>query len=71
MCVASLKSMTVAMKAQRALSKDNISCEIIRLEPSMTKNGCAYGIKFNCLSLYSVQNALNTNKIKYSEIISL
>ncbi len=71
MCVASLKSMTIAIKAQKALSKENISCEIIRLEPSMTKKGCAYGIKFNCLSLYAVENALNSNKIKYSEIISL
>ena len=71
MCVASLKSMTIAIKAQKALSKSNIFSEIIKLEPNMTKKGCAYGIKFDCLSLYSVQNALNNNNDKYTEIISL
>lgn len=71
MCVASLKSMTIAIKAQKALNKEGIASEIVRLEPNMTKKGCAYGIKFSCLSLYSVQNALDSNRIRYSEIISL
>ena len=50
MCVASLKSMTYAIKAKRILQEIGIDSEIIKLEPHMTHNGCAYGIKFNCLN---------------------
>lgn len=71
MCVASLRSMTMALKAQKVLNEAYISSEIIKLEPYMTKKGCAYGIKFNCMDVYSVENALNENRVKYTQIIRL
>ncbi|MBQ3040909.1 MAG: DUF3343 domain-containing protein [Clostridia bacterium] len=71
MCVASLKSMTYALKAKRALAEANISAEIIKLEPRMTHNGCAYGIKFDCINLNSVTDALMRRRINYTEIINL
>lgn len=71
MCVASLKSMTYALKARRALVENGIEAEIIKLEPNMTHNGCAYGIKFNCVDLYSVKDALTKKKVNYTEIINL
>lgn len=71
MCVASLKSMTIAIKAQRALNEKLINSEIINLEPSMTRKGCAYGIKFSCMDLNLVENALKSKRIKYTEIINL
>lgn len=71
MCVASLKSITYAMKAKKALTESGIDAEIIRLEPHMTHNGCAYGIKFNCINLYSVKDALTKKHVNYTEIINL
>ena len=71
MCVASLKSITLAMKAKRTLNKYNIRSEVIKLDPDMTPKGCAYGIEFDCLSLYSVTDVLNKSRINYSEIINL
>lgn len=71
MCVASLKSMTTALKAKKALIEAFIDCEIIKLEPNMTKKGCAYGIKFDCMNIYSVENVLNDKRVKYSEIFRL
>ncbi len=71
MCVASLKSMTVALKAKKALNEAYIDCEIIKLEPYMTKRGCAYGIKFDCINIYSAENVLNKNRVKYTEIFRL
>ena len=71
MCVASLKSMTTAIKAKKALNEFYIDCEIIKLEPNMTKKGCAYGIKFDCINTYSVENVLNEKRVKYSEIFRL
>ncbi len=71
MCVASLRSMTYAIKAKKALSAFDIEAEIVTLEPQMTHNGCAYGIKFDCVNLYSVQDALSKKHINYTEIINL
>lgn len=71
MCVASLKSMTIAIKAKKALNDAYINCEIINLEPHMTKKGCAYGLKFDCINMYTVIDILNSKKIKYTQIIRI
>ena len=71
MCVASLKSITVALKAKKALEESYIDCEIIKLESSMTKKGCAYGIKFNCININSLENVLKKKKVNYTEIFRL
>ena len=70
MCIASLRSMTLAIKAKKALNQANIFVEIVKLDPNMTKKGCAYGINFNCLDLIKVQDVLNRNQVKYSEILN-
>lgn len=70
MCIASVKSMTYALKAKRALASHYINSEIIKLDSSVTKNGCAYGVKFDCINLYSAENALKSQNIKYSQILS-
>ncbi len=70
MCIASVKSMTYALKAKRALASYYINSEIIKLDSSITKNGCAYGVKFDCINLYSAENALKSQNIKYSQILS-
>ena len=43
MCIASVRSMTHAIKAKKALDSYDINSEIIRLEPHMTKKGCGFG----------------------------
>jgi hypothetical protein len=63
--------MTMAIKAQKALMDAYIDCEIIKLEPNMTKKGCAYGIKFDCINIYSATNVLNQKRVKYTEIFRL
>ena len=67
MCVASLKSMTIALKAKKALEESYIDCEIIKLEPNMTKKGCAYGIKFNCVNINSLENVLKKKRVMIPE----
>ncbi|MBQ8392644.1 MAG: DUF3343 domain-containing protein [Clostridia bacterium] len=71
MCVASVRSITHAIKAKKALEGLDIKCDIIKLEPYMTKKGCAYGVQFQCVNLYSAKDALDKKSVKYSEIISL
>lgn len=70
MCIASLKSMTYALKAKRTLANYYINSEIIKLDSDMTKNGCAYGVKFDCMNLYAAENALKSHNINYSQILT-
>ena len=69
MCITLLKSMTYALKAQKALANYYINSEIVKLDSTGLKKGCAYGVKFDCINLYSAENALKKNNIKYSQII--
>jgi hypothetical protein len=70
MCIASVKSMTYALKAKRALASFYINSEVVKLDTSMTKNGCAYGVKFDCINLYAAENALKSHNISYSQILT-
>lgn len=69
MCVIALKSMTHAIKAKNALYDYYIDAEIVKLEPNMTKKGCAYGVGFNCVNLESAKEALKKWSVKYTELI--
>ncbi len=71
MCAIALKSMTHALKAKKALDDFYIDSEIIKLEPNMTKKGCAYGVQFNCVNLNSVYDALRKWSVKYTELIRI
>ena len=71
MCVIALKSMTYAIKAKKALSDFYIDSEIIKLEPSFTKKGCAYGVKFDRVNLAHAQEALRKWSIRYTELINI
>lgn len=71
MCIASMKSMTYAIKAQRALSSNYINSEIIKLDSNMTKKGCSYGVRFDCINLQVAERALKSHGVKYSQIITV
>ena len=70
MCAIALKSMTYAIKAKKALNDSYIDAEIIKLAPNMTKKGCAYGVRFDCVNLTAVQDALRKLSVKYTELIT-
>lgn len=69
MCIIALKSMTHAIKAKNALSDHLIDADIVKLEPTMTKKGCAYGVSFNCINLDSAVAALKKWSVRYTEIV--
>ncbi|MBQ9121041.1 MAG: DUF3343 domain-containing protein [Clostridia bacterium] len=70
-CVASMRSMTYAMKAKRAFLGAGINCEITSLSPGMTRHGCAYGVKFDCRYERSVRDSLNSLGFRSSEILTM
>lgn len=68
-CTAAIGSLTVAMKAQSALSDAGIGGRIVKLDPSMTRRGCAYGIEYPCEDHKAVRSAFNAAKISVSSYI--
>lgn len=69
-CTAALGSLTYAIKAQRALAQEGIPCEIVKLDSSMTRRGCAYGVEFSCSDQRSVRTVMNAEKITVSNYIN-
>ncbi len=69
MCIASMKTMTAALKGQRALAGGGIKAQIVSLDRTLTKNGCAYGLSYSCEKSREAERILNMNKIAYGELI--
>lgn len=68
-CTAAIGSLTVAMKAHSVLAGTGLENKIVKLDPSMTRRGCAYGIEYPCEDHKAVRSAFNTAKISVSSYI--
>jgi len=68
-CTAAIGSLTLAMKAHSALAGAGLDGRIVKLDPSMTRRGCAYGIEYPCENHKAVRSAFNTAKISVSSYI--
>lgn len=61
-------SVTMAMKARRALERLGIRCKLIKTDASVTARGCAYAIVFDAVNYYDVVGELKKKDIPYSGI---
>ena len=68
-CTAAIGSLTVAMKARSALEGARLEGKIVKLDPSMTRRGCAYGIEYPCEYHKAVRSAFNAANISVSSYI--
>ena len=55
-CIATISSLNLSIKAQKALANEKIYSKIVSLDPKLTKKGCSYGIEF----AYSEERAVRT-----------
>lgn len=69
-CVAAIGSMTLSIKAQRALLNTGVAARVISLSPRETRRGCAYGVSFPCASERTVRIALQTAGIPVSQYLT-
>ncbi len=69
MCIASMKSMTAALKGKAALEASLIDCEIVSLDPALTEKGCAYGVSFPSARRFEAERILKAKKIPYGKIL--
>jgi len=69
-CTAAIGSLTYAIKAQRALEQAGFFGNIVKLNASMTRRGCAYGLEFHCEDMRAVRAIINTESIPVSSYIN-
>lgn len=69
-CIATMSSMTHAMRAQKALAGAAIRSEVIKLDSSLTKKGCSYGLSFQCAHLSNVRAVLSNARISVRQYIN-
>ena len=63
LCTASLISLTYAIKAQKELASAGIDAKIVKLDPSRSRKGCAYGVEFPCEKTKAVRATLTDARI--------
>ncbi len=68
-CTAVIGSMTMAMKAQSALSDAAIRANIAKISSSETHNGCAYGVDFPCTQSSNVRMILSRAGIRVRQYL--
>ena len=68
-CTAVTGSMTMAMKAQRALSREAIRASAVKVSKSTSNTGCVYGVEFDCPLLGNVKAVLETAGIEVREYL--
>lgn len=64
-----METMTLALKAKRLLDSRGIYCEIVSIDPSVTKKGCAFAVKLDCNRVMHATAMLGERRINYGEII--
>lgn len=66
-CTAAIGSMTLAMKAQRALADSAVPCTVVKTEEGYGLRGCVYGIAYACSYERNVKAILESAKINVRE----
>ncbi len=69
MCVATVASMTLAVKGRDALTARGIQAAVVGVDPSLTKRGCAYGIRFPCARRGAAERILRQRGIAWGTIL--
>ena len=68
-CTATFESLTMATKAQHALTAAAIRCEVVKLDSSHSGHGCAWGVEFSCAQDNNVRTVLGNARISVKKIL--
>lgn len=68
-CIAAIGSLTLSLKAQRALQAAALPAEVIALAREETRQGCAYGVSFPCAERGRVKAALAAQRLSPTQYI--
>ena len=68
-CIITMKSATYAEKAKKAARSAGIGGQIVSIDPSITKRGCAYGLSLDCSVVQDLIRLLERKKIPYGAVL--
>ena len=69
MCILTMQSMTYALRAKSVLEVRGITVSIVNLDPTLTREGCAYGIRFPCVYGEQIRTALKAKNVPFGILI--
>ena len=64
--VLSIGSVTHAIKAQRALSDNNLPSKVVKTKTTKSGKGCTYGVEMERMYYVTAEKILDSYKINYS-----
>lgn len=65
MNIVTVKTITMGLKARKALAAHGIKSRLVKIDASKSQNGCQYGIEFKNVYFYDVVSILRANEIEY------
>ena len=68
-CILTMKTRTQAEAARRIAGELRISAGVVSVDPSVTKHGCAFGLRFPCGASGRLTAALAKRNVSYGEVI--
>ena len=69
MLIVTMNTMTQALRGRSVLVARGIHAEIVGLDPSLTKRGCAYGLRFASAGKDDVLRCLGEKNIPWGSIL--
>ena len=68
-CTAVTGSMTMALKAQRALAKEAIRATTVKVSKSTNNTGCIYGVEFDISLMAQARTVLENAGVEVKEFL--
>lgn len=68
-CIIAMKTRTAAEYAKRTAASAKINTSVVSVDPSVTRHGCAFGLRLSCDNIDKLTNILDKRNISYGDII--
>ena len=68
-CIIAMKSQTYAERARRTAVFERIYVDVVSIDPSVTRRGCAYGIRLPCSEVEQMKSVMDKKNIPYGDVI--
>ncbi len=67
-CIITLPSMTFAQKARLVLTANKIEASVLKLPPTLSDKGCAWGVDIDCRKANDATHILTVSDLPYKKV---
>lgn len=67
-CILTMRSQSNASRGKQILRKYGISSELVSIDPSLTRHGCAFGLEI-CGACSAALEHLTAHRVSYGDIL--